>query len=761
MIKNIFINLTRFKNSTFLNVIGLSCAFAVFMIISMQIRYDYTYDKQYKDYEKIYQLVRTDTIEGKHYSSWNRPSVSQMKNELPEIEYISGFCWWFGAIIVNENREELDTGANLILCDEDFPKIFSFDFIEGDESALKDLSNVIVSDDFAKKHYGNESPIGKTIKSYGKLYKIAAVYKAFPENSTVPRALFANLGDYEIDSHHSWNYEIFVKLHKSIGPLEGFDNKVMSQRGIASVETYLNPINIADVKYDLRGDNPYIVGIMMVLVISILVLASINFVNFAISMVPLKIKGINLRKVVGVSNCRLRFVVVVEALFLTLLSFIIALFFVELFKDSTLNSLISDTSWINNRIIYLLTFIVSVLVGVFASIYPAIYSTSFSPALVLKSSFALSVRGRHFRKCLIGFQFLIAIVFISIALFIQLQYNYLLTRDGRYNRESVLRISHGYSYNKHDALKSELLTYPNIKDVTFTSHIFGILGGNSMGGITYSKGKLSITPVCRVAYNFLDFFEIDVLEGRDFTLSDEQSGSGYWIMSKLLMDTYEVNINEKLKLRGKTTDIIGVCENVNVNHMKKEIEPFAFYMVGKSVLPTCYVRFSGNPEKVIKNIRASYKVTDPNSEMDIKFMDDDFKIMAYAEENRQKKIMQSLSLIAIVIALLGVYGLVSFDTRFRRKEISLRKINGASVFDVFSMFSVAYLKIVLISFVISIPIVFVVVRDWLSAFPYKIPIYWWVFLLAFLFVALLTLAISLVQTYTTARENPINQLKEN
>ena len=123
--------------------------------------------------------------------------------------------------------------------------------------------------------------------------------------------------------------------------------------------------------------------------------------------------------------------------------------------------------------------------------------------------------------------------------------------------------------------------------------------------------------------------------------------------------------------------------------------------------------------------------------------------------------MQSLSLIAIVIALLGVYGLVTFDTRFRRKEISLRKINGASVSDVLAMFSVAYLKIVLISFVISIPVVFVVIRDWLSAFPYKIPIYWWVFVLAFLFVALLTLGISLVQTYTTARENPINQLKEN
>ena len=504
---------------------------------------------------------------------------------------------------------------------------------------------------------------------------------------------------------------------------------------------------------------------MIFLISSILVLALINFVNFSISMVPLKIKGINLRKVVGESDNQLRLIIIVEALCIIFMSFIVAIFLVELFKRSNFSSIISDMSWVNNYFVYYVAFGITILAGIIAGIYPAFYSTSFPPALVVKSSFALSAKGRLFRKYLICFQFLVAIVFIAVALFIQLQYNYLLTQDGGYNKEKVLHINHGFQFNQYNVLRTELLSNSDIKDATFCYNPFATAErGMEWGGQKSSREfNVRVHRVVIVAFNFLDFFEIDILDGRNFIQTDEQSEKGYWIMSKLLMEQNKISMEDKVEGHGVLTDVVGVCQNVHTNNMKEHLKPCGFYVQGKLdyyPLSECYVKFIGNSEEVIKHIKESYKSIDQSANVNISFMDDDFKT-AYAEENRQKKIMQSLSLIAIVIALLGVYGLVSFDTRFRRKEISLRKINGASISDVLAMFSVAYLKIVLISFVISIPIVFVVIRDWLSAFPYKIPIYWWVFLLAFLFVALLTLAISLVQTYTTARENPINQLKEN
>ena len=771
MIKHIFRNLTRFKGATFLNVIGLSSAFAVFIIISMQIRYDLNYDTYHKDHDRIYQFTRKNISTGESYTWLSRPSIREMRNSIPELNNISLLKRNLEEIIriINDEGDESVLRDVMYSCGDEFFKVFTFDFIEGDESVLKDWNNIIISDRFAKKYYGDKSPIGKLIKNGRSTYTIAAVYKAFPISETIKGDLFVNIGNENIDNYDNSNYAAFFKTDQQEIDAKELDRKLMEQFMPESLNedrtVYANPVKLTDIRYVIEGKNPYTVYAMFLLVISILVLALINFVNFSISMVPLKVKGINIRKVVGESDNKLRMVVIVEALFLTVFSFLVALFLVELFRRNSLSSIISDMSWVNNHLIYYIAFGVSILAGILAGLYPAFYSTSFSPALVLKSSFALSAKGRLFRKYLIGFQFLVAIAFIAISLFIQLQYNYLLTRDGGYNKEGILHIDHGWSYVKHDALKMELLTHSDIKDVTFARDAFGVLKGSMSWGRATSKGThVQIDPVFPVAHNFLDFFEIEIIEGRDFIFADEYSEHGCWIMGKLTMEQQEININEKIPGHNDVpTDIVGVCENVNALNLKTKLKPFGFFVFGKnpwSYLPHCYVKFLGNPEEVIKHIKDSYKATDPNSFIAIEFMGDELKA-AYAEEENMKKIMQSLSLIAIVIALLGVYGLVVFDTRFRRKEISLRKINGASVSDVLAMFSVAYLKIVLISFVISISIVFVVVRDWLSAFPYKIPIYWWVFLLAFLFVALLTLAISLVQTYTTARENPINQLKEN
>lgn len=760
----IFKALLRYKNSTILNIIGLSCAFATFIIISMQIRYDITYDRHNENYDSIYQLTIKDTTKESLSTMINRQLPIKIKESSPYIEFltvvnIAGDC---RLTILGESEKENNVIIqDIVKCEEYITDIFSFNFIDGDKSALKDKYNLIVSEKFVKRWYGNSSAFGKKILWNNTMMTIAATFETLPKNGTINGDVFCNVSDQSINTPSEWSFIPYIKLKANCSESD-FEENIIKDIGQGNRAQYIDTIPMSKIRSIINGYDTNYIYIMMLIALSIVVLAAINFINFATSMVPLKIKGINLRKVVGAKNSELRANVIFESIILAGISFIIALIAVELFKDSSFSYFISDVSWATNKIVYLIAFVIMLFTGIISGLYPAFYSTSFHPALVLKSSYAASASGIRFRKTLIGFQFFIALSFIAITIFIQLQHNYLINRDGGYIKEGIIHVSHDWTYDGHEELRNELLKSPQIKDITFSRSPFG--NETSMMGWSraYANGYMSIS-VMPVSHNFLDFFEIKIDSGRGFMASDEQAENGYFIMNKTAMEKYELRVGEKVA--GHTqepTDIIGVCEDVHISNMRITIQPYAFYIFGKHPwgnLSHAYIKVSGDPKQIIEHIRSSYIKTDPDVTPEINYLTAELE-EAYGEANTTKQIMMSFSLIAIIIALVGVFGLVSFDTKFRRKEVGLRRINGATINDILSMFSTAYVKIVLISFVLSVPIVYFVISKWLELFPYKIGIYWWVFALALAMVLILTVTISIVQTIRIAKENPVNAIQK-
>lgn len=754
--------LLRYKTSTILNIIGLSTAFATFILIGMQVRYDLSYDKHNENYHSIYQLTLGSDGSDLLFSGLDKRQASVvLDNNISEVEYSSLVDRGLMPIYLDVNGEELEVNENLYSCGEDITRIFSFEFLSGDESSIGGIGNVIISDRFAKKWFGEQSPIGETIRVEGDVYTVTAVFESLPKNSTLQGDLFTKMSPAK---ENRGGNRLFCRVYNHADKKE-LDKKAtdfLSKNVYAKIKA--NFVSLSDVRVVIAEYNKSTTIIFITIILFVLVLASINFVNFAVSMVPLKVKGINISRVVGASQVELRVSMVNEAIVLVLFSFCFALGLVELFKDSTFSYLITDSSFEVNFVVYILAFGVALLTGAISGLYPAFYATSFQPALVLKSSYALSASGARFRKMLIGFQFFISFIFITGTIFVHYQYDYMMNSDKGYNIENVILVKHPFQSSKHDIIKQELLKNSQIKDVTFTREAFG---SNEYGGmywdLKHPKGDVEIT-LSPVAHNFLDFFEIDIVEGRNFMLNDDITGSGYFVISKSLQDDYGFLVGEKIEgIIKEPTEMVGVCEDIQITNLKVKSKPFVLYVSSKSErMPywNSYIKVADNSQNMIEYISEVYGRIDSELNIDVAYMTESFAY-EYSEEIAFKNTIQAQSLITIIIALVGVFGLVSFDTRFRRKEIGLRKINGATVNNILTMFSFCYIRIVLISFVLSIPLVYYFVFHWLQQFPYKIDIYWWVFALALLMVLALTILISIVQSMRAAKENPVESIKSN
>ena len=766
IIKNIF----RYKSFTVLNMIGLSTAFAAFIIISMQIRYDITYNRHVENPERVYML--NDNFESYTGFYFNRNIPIAVNNAVPEIEYLSvigDFDTNQLNIKINNNEEPIQILEKIYNIEPDFLHIHDFKFIEGNHSSIDDVNSIIVSDLFVKKYLGNQSPIGKSVGSKNKDYVITGVFEALPQNSTVSCNLFKNIGNENVGYKGNTMYRVWVKIfdgvdkeslkekmlalnsNKQIIDATGWEKEEVPEYGLTSIDKarYLFE------EYDIN-----MLYIMIALAIAIIVLASINFINFATSMAPIKIKSVNLRKVVGATTTELRVGMIGESITLVLLSLILAFGFVKLFLDSSYSNILSDSSFDANIGVYIMSSVLAVVIGVISGLYPAFYTTKFKPSMVLNGSYALSVSGSKFRGMLICFQFFVTISFIVGAIFIQLQHRYLLTNDGGYEKENIIQVDQGVSFDKYDILREELSKNSNFKDISFSDAPFGTAEYIASWGRKYSGGRLQMYALS-VSDNFLSFFDIEILNGRNFISTDNLSENGCFIMSKMAQDEYKIPEGEQIMGHREATNIVGVCENIRITNMKSIERPFAFFVLGKHPwgnLGTAYIKIQGDSKQAIEFIRDTYKKVDPTIVPSISYMTDEFEL-AYKDENTFKQIMVGFSIISIIIALVGVFGLVSFDTRYRRKEIGIRKVNGASINEILALFSFAYVKFILIGFVVSVPIVYVGISNWLEQFPYKIEIYWWVFAIALAIVFILTLMISIMQSWSAARENPMNVIK--
>lgn len=472
----------------------------------------------------------------------------------------------------------------------------------------------------------------------------------------------------------------------------------------------------------------------------------------------MRMKVINIKKVMGALNLKLRLLLISESVILCIISFAIAIIIVNLLSKSPLRDLTASGISLNENISLLYyTGAIALLLGVIAGIYPAFYTTRFAPAMVLKGSFALSKKGKKLRTFLVASQFVLSITLIIASIFMQVQNNYLKSVDTGLPKENIAIIKLGKDFIRGNTFKDKLCQSPLIEDIAYSQYNIG--GSNDTQGWDVFLGDKSIEfRMHAVSWNFPALMGIKIVEGRLFNEEDSKKNNFTFLFNEKAKKQYEFNLNDRLTLGDDPIDIAGIVKDFNFKSLRYEIEPMAFMISPKSWFSVGYIKIKGNPYQAIEHIKKVTAEINPEYPINIQFYDQVFNNL-YQKEQKTTVLITLSSILAIIISLIGVFGLIFFETQYRRKEIGLRRINGATITTILAMFNRKFIYLVLICFVIAAPIAWYGISEWLKEFAYKTPLHLWVFLVALIIVLLIIVITVTIQSWHAANENPVNSLK--
>ena len=606
-----------------------------------------------------------------------------------------------------------------------------------------------------------------------KLFTIGAVYKDFPENTQLRNVVYTAIDpDYNINNFSSSNWVCYLLLDNPAMADEVADNfnRHFDFKKIYHEGEQIRLVPLTDIYYmnetqdggTFRSGNKEVTALLFGIALLIVIVAAINFTNFSTSLTPLRIKSINTQKVLGSSDTLLRRSLLIEAALISFMAWLVSLVIVwGLDWAEALPFIEADLSLVSNLPIVFLCGIVALVIGWLAGIYPAYYITSFPPALVLKGSFGLSPSGRKLRTTLICVQFVVSIVLIIGACFVQIQNSYMRNFSLGFDKDQVAIVELNETmYNKHhDTYVNRLKENPGIEDVAFAMEKVGSKDGYNTNGGNY-KGKDFQYFIIIASSNFLRVMGIPVIEGRDFSKADELSDHVSYIFNRTAMEGLDMQVGDAFDSYS-SGHLVGFSDDVKFTSLRGGEDNIAF-LVGNFgySLPISYIRLKAGSDihAVVGHIQETMRELDPSYPFNIEFYDEIFTHL-YRKEENLRSLVTVFSLLAIIISLVGVFGLVVFETQYRRKEIGIRKVHGATVGEILLMFNKAYLRIVGICFVIAAPIAWQGVRMWLEGFAYKTPIHGWVFLIALLIVTVITLLTVSFQNWKAANENPVNSIK--
>ena len=568
--------------------------------------------------------------------------------------------------------------------------------------------------------------------------------------------------------------EIYVTLDDPLNKEEVLDhfNKTFdfakSQMGSAQeIALRLTPLKDVyythDTTFDFnpkghRETNYVLLGIAFL----ILFIAGINFTNLTTSLIPLRLKTINTHRVLGCSIYKLRAISLIESIVICLISYILALFIVnDLSYTPIANWVDADIRLSQYKGLILLTALIAILTGCLAGLYPAIRSTSYAPALVLKGSFGLSPKGKKVRVALIGFQYTVSIALIIVTLFMGLQNHFMTSSEQLgFNKDQVAIVNltpEIYAKHKPQYIQ-KLKDYPGIEDVAFS--VYELSKEDDMIDLEYARheDKDVSFKVFYASENFLSVMDIQVEEGRDFTREDLNKAQSDYIINPAAERDFHLHPGDRFNDR----TVLGVSKDFRFNSCRIASSPFVFALNNDIPNPklVSYIRFNSktNLQEAVAHVRETLKEIDPTFPFEISFYNTILNNL-YQKEQTLGKLISLFGIMAILISIVGVFGLVLFETQYRRKEIGIRKINGATTGQILLMFNKTYIRIVSVCFIISIPIAWMGTQQWLENFAYKTPLHLWVFIVAFLIILSVTIGTVTFRNWQAANENPVNSVK--
>jgi putative ABC transport system permease protein len=723
------------------------------------------------------------------------PFAVVLKDKVPEIEKIARIDYHMGGgksplLIVKKGIETETFQVNdIIYADSTFFDIFSFSVIQGNaKTSLTEPNSIVLTETTAHKLFGNDDPIGKAIEFIGTsenprlIYTVSAIVKDAPINSSIKFngiVSFNTLksikpGGVDVDEDYgNWTYDTYI-LMKDASSIDQLTNKandiwvnyVFKRSNIKpdseSAKEFISGfVPFKDVSF-FNNNKARFIFLILAVGIFIIILALINFINLSVAKASTHTKEIAIKKIHGSSRYDLIKQFICETLVLTFIgtSFALAIvdFLMPLFNKITGISftfkLLQNPTWL------LLLISGSILTGILAGIYPAIYLSSFKPVAILKNEKISGNINKNIIKILIVLQFVISIVLIISTLIIARQVRYMRTENVGFDNKNIILCQLTKNIrSKYDVFKQGLLGNPNVISVATSSdkglaEEFHMSFTNEIKGVEKSYYAMAVDP------DYIKTIGLKIIDGRDFSWDLETDKRRTVILNETAVKYFALNpaLGFELDIYDTKALVIGIVKDYHNESFQKKISPMVLWYVPDWNSYLSIRIGSSNVRETIQYINKQWTELSPDIPFEFQFLNEKYDAM-YKEEDKFNLLIGYFSIIAILIACLGLFGLVSFSAERRNKEIGIRKINGARISEILILLNKDFVFRVSIAFIIAIPIACYAMHKWLQSYAYKTEIAWWIFALAgivSLGIALLTVSL---QSWRAATRNPIDALK--
>ena len=795
--------ITNQKFYSFINVCGLSIGIAVSLLITLYIMDEFSYDRFHKNAKNIHEVYLKGRLNDQEffvYASCN-PLGPVGIEEIPELEDFCRVALWTDMILKYEDIAF--TEDKMLLADSNFFEFFTYQLIEGDpHTVLKEPNSIVLTESLAKKYFnyegpGDTNPLGKlmNIGNGDWLHKVTGIVEDPPHNTHIKFDLVMSLNSWEYMKRNQWtsnNLTTFFLLNDNaeletaegkiakmvvtyVGPevqqFLGISLEEFEEKG-GSYGYFLTPLLDLHLKaatsetiLEPHGDIKY-VYILSAIALFIIVIACINFMNLSTARSANRAKEVGIRKTVGAQKGLLVSQFLLESVFFSLISMIIAFIIVYL--------TISTFNQISGKPLQIMTFfqpvplmgmiMLIILVGLLAGSYPAFYLTAFKPTEVLRGRVVAGIKSSGIRSGLVIFQFSVSIGLIICTMLVYKQLQHLQKKNLGFSKENILIISNGGSLgeNKLSYVK-EINTYNDIQSVSISNTAPPAQGSNSVFRALGPDQEDIMLNYYYTDYDFIDTYQLEIVNGRFFS-KDFPSDSSAIVINESAAELIgwedpigQIILDFNQDGSADERNVIGVLKDFNYQSLKTEIAPMA--MVFGDWGNTISVKIQSNDvQSVIQLVENKWKEMNTGAPFEYAFLDENFDRL-YRAEQRLGKIFLIFTFFAILVACLGLFGLATFTAEQRAKEIGIRKAMGASVGSVILLLSKDYIKLIVISFIIAIPVSFYIISQWLQNFAYRINIGVLVFLLAgggALIIAWLTVS---YQSIKAASANPVNSLR--
>lgn len=793
--RNMLCMVRRFKTATALNFLGLVIAFATCYVLWTQVDYARNYNKCIPESQRVYRLEGKMGADANWGVNMSRGVIDLISN-MPEVEMLGYMNSFANDAYFTVNGSEVK--GQIMQMNGRLFEVAGAKCLSGKLSFLTEQGGkdggVVIPASLAMRAFGEVNVAGRYIKGQRDSVQVCGVYEDFPENSSINNYAYMGLGDVLKDNFSNWNYVCYVRLHQGVDSEKiqaAFSQKVreeilrleMSSEGIDELtdeeleefnknfdrymgkqayrltpvlETYFSGVD----SHEDKG-NPAMMFVLQLACLLVIVIAAINFLNFTLAQSPMRVKSINTRLVLGEGLGRLRLNLIGESVLISVIACLIAIGLCALLARYPTDMLQGSIAIGDHRLFVIALLMLAVVVGLVAGVYPAKFATSFPPALALKGSFGLTPKGRKLRTGLVCLQLFISLLMVTYISILYLQSHYIYNSDYGYDKDEVVYANIAPMMDKRTAIRSELLQLSGVKAVSFSNFVLGT-SDTYMGWGRGDDDHNIIFSVFPVDWQYLRTMGIEVVEGRDFR---EYDGDVYIINEAARKQWDWVKMDQPLL--SNDLPVVGVCKDVRFTSARHDrATPMAFIVMGEKYkdwgdrLMIANIRIAANVDKVQmrKQINDLLHKFENSERVETRFLDQTLEDL-YQDEFRFVRQVLIFSSICLIITLIGVFCMTMFETEYRRKEIGIRKVMGSSTGEVLLMLCSRYNWLLILSFVLAAPVAWYIGQQWLQSFAERTPIYWWLFPLALLVVAIVTMLTVVIQSWRAANENPVNSIK--